>query len=399
MGVEYGYSIDGLIKKAKDSRGNWGKLDSYSAIMESNVARLQAQLGDVLSVSDVRVLEAPDRVVSFSGRLLRDAESAYGALRERFERLGYTPLLQRQGDSEVVIAQQGVVVVRPMQARVNVALFVVTLLSTLITGAFYELAQNLAPEAILQAIVRQPALLLTGAPFALTIMSILFTHEMGHYLVGRRYNAPVSLPYFIPLPILNPFGTLGAVIVQRAPFEDRRSLFDIAVAGPLAGLVLAIPLLVYGLMTSHVGPIVPGSFMEGNSILYLALKYLIFGRILPGGGIDVQLNSVAWAAWGGLLITSFNLLPIGQLDGGHILYSLLGKRAWPVAAGVVVLLVIMGFRWSGWFLWAFMVMIFGIRHPAPLNDLTPMGSRRRLIGLGVLVLFVLIFTPIPLNVI
>jgi membrane-associated protease RseP (regulator of RpoE activity) len=137
--------------------------------------------------------------------------------------------------------------------------------------------------------------------------------------------------------------------------------------------------------------------MEGNSILYLAIKYLIFGRILPGHGLDVSLNPVAWAAWGGLLITSLNLLPIGQLDGGHTLYALLGKRAWPVAFGVVLLLLAMGFVWQGWFLWAVLVLIFGVRHPAPLNDLSPMGLKRTLVGIGVLVLFVLTFTPIPFS--
>jgi len=155
--------------------------------------------------------------------------------------------------------------------------------------------------------------------------------------------------------------------------------------------------LVFGLATSTVGPIQPGGLLEGNSILYLATKYLIFGRILPGNGVDVYLNPVAWAAWGGLLVTSLNLLPIGQLDGGHILYSLLGRRAWPVAMLMVGLLVIMGFFWQGWFVWALLVLAFGVRHPAPLNDLTSMGLRRTILGIGVLVLFVLTFTPIPFS--
>jgi len=373
-------------------------MDSQPMVGESNVSRLQAQLRDILSVNDVQVLEAPDRVVSFRGQLLRDAESAYAVLRERFQALGYTPFLRRQGDSQVVVAQQGVIIPRPTQAWVNVVLFAATLLSTLLTGAFNEVAQMVpTSEMIIPAILRQPTLLLKGLPFSLSLMSILLAHEMGHYLVGRRYNAPVSLPYFIPAPIVGLFGTMGAVIVQRAPFEDRKSLFDIGVAGPLAGLVIALPLLVFGLATSMVGPIQPGGLLEGNSILYLAIKYLIFGRILPGNGVDVYLNPVAWAAWGGLLVTSLNLLPIGQLDGGHILYSLLGRRAWPVAMLMVGLLVVMGFFWQGWFMWAFLVLIFGVRHPAPLNDLTPMGFRRTILGIGILVLFVLTFTPIPFS--
>jgi membrane-associated protease RseP (regulator of RpoE activity) len=373
------------------------KMDGLPIVFEGNVQKLRAQLGDVLSVQDVRVLEGPDRVVSFSGQLLRDAESAYAALRERFRALGYTPLLQRQGDGEVVIAQQGIVVARPSQVWINLALFAATVLATLLTGAINEVGQRMPEAMIVPALLQRPILLLAGLPFSLTLMSILLAHEMGHYIVGRRYNAPVSLPYFIPMPFFGLFGTMGAVIVQRAPFEDRRSLFDIGVAGPLAGLVVALPLLVYGLATSKVGPIPPGSLMEGNSILYLAIKYLIFGRILPGHGLDVSLNPVAWAAWGGLLITSLNLLPIGQLDGGHTLYALLGKRAWPVAFGVVLLLLVMGFVWQGWFLWAVLVLVFGVRHPAPLNDLSPMGLKRTLVGIGVLVLFVLTFTPIPFS--
>jgi membrane-associated protease RseP (regulator of RpoE activity) len=373
------------------------KMDGLPITFEGNIQKLRAQLGDVLTVQDVQVLEAPDRVVSFSGQLLRDAESAYAALRERFRTLGYTPLLRRQGNGEVVIAQQGVVVVRPSQVWINLVLFAATVLATLLTGAISEVGQRVPEAMILPALLQRPILLLTGLPFSLTLMSILLAHEMGHYIVGRRYNAPVSLPYFIPMPFFGLFGTMGAVIVQRAPFEDRRSLFDIGVAGPLAGLVVTLPLLVYGLATSKVGPIPPGSLMEGNSILYLAIKYLIFGKILPGHGLDVSLNPVAWAAWGGLLITSLNLLPIGQLDGGHTLYALLGRRAWPVAFGVVLLLLVMGIVWQGWFLWAILVLVFGVRHPAPLNDLSPMGLGRTLVGIGVLVLFVLTFTPIPFS--
>jgi membrane-associated protease RseP (regulator of RpoE activity) len=374
-------------------------MDSAPIVFESNISKLQMRLSGVLNVKEVKVLEAPDRVVLFSGQLLGDAESAYAALRERFRALGYTPILQRQGEGEVIIAQQGVIVAQPSRVWINVVLFAATVLATLLTGAINEVGQTLPGRMILPALLQQPILLLTGVPFSLTLMSILLCHEMGHYIVGRRYNAPVSLPYFIPMPFFGLFGTMGAVIVQRAPFEDRRSLFDIGVAGPLAGLVVTLPLLVYGLATSKVGPIPPGSLMEGNSILYLAIKYLIFGKVLPGNGLDVSLNAVAWAAWGGLLITSLNLLPVGQLDGGHILYALLGKRAWPVAIGVVFLLLAMGFLWSGWFLWAILILVFGVRHPAPLNDLSPMGFKRALVGVGVLILFVLTFAPIPFSTI
>jgi membrane-associated protease RseP (regulator of RpoE activity) len=371
-------------------------MDVSPVTVESNVSRLQAQLFDVLQVQETQVVQAPDRAVSFTGRLLRGADEAYETLRERFRALGYTAHLQRHGADVVVIAQHGVAAAGPARTWINIALFIATLLATLFTGAVNEMAAMMDdPNQIIPALAQQPVLLLSGLPFALTLMSILLCHEMGHYIVGRRYNAPVSLPYFIPMPLAGLFGTMGAVIVQRAPFENRKSLFDIGVAGPLAGFVVALPLLVYGLATSHVGPITPGGLLEGNSILYWSLKYLIFGRALPGNGVDVYLNSIAWAAWGGLLVTSLNLMPVGQLDGGHILYSLLGKRAWPVAIGVVALLVAMGFLWNGWVIWAGLAWIFGARHPAPLNDVSPLDAKRRLLGLGVMALFILTFTPIP----
>src|SRR5690606_10828231 len=135
-----------------------------------------------------------------------------------------------------------------------------------------------------------------GWPFAASILLILGAHELGHYFAARRHNVPVTLPYFIPMP-LSLFGTLGAFIRLQGPVNNRRALFDVGAAGPLAGLVFALPILFFGLATSDVGPISPGGLFEGNSVLYSALKYLVFGRLLPGGGEDVYLNQVAWAGW------------------------------------------------------------------------------------------------------
>jgi len=269
-----------------------------------------------------------------------------------------------------------------------------------------------------------------GAVFAATLMTILLAHEMGHYVVARRLGIDVSLPYFIPLPYVS-IGTLGAVIRMKAPITRRDALIDVGAAGPLAGLAVAIPLLIWGLATSPLGPpptgaSAAGSFTEGNSLLYIGLKYLVHGRYLPGGGLDVQLGPMGFAAWVGILLTFINLMPIGQLDGGHIATAFFGGRheqraPWLhrglllVGAAVLATLAFeahaagrttgaaMGYGAMAampWAVWA--VLLLGMRrmaggryHP-PVDEepLTP--SRRRLFWL-VVVVFVLVFTPVPMR--
>jgi len=264
--------------------------------------------------------------------------------------------------------------------------------------------------------------------FSATIMTILVFHEMGHYLVARHHGVDASLPYFIPLPPQISLGTMGAIIRMDRPIEDRNKLIDVGAAGPLAGLVVAAPLLIYGLSTSPVGPpSAGGGVIEGNSIAYLALKYLVHGQILPApDGTDVQLNSVAFAAWVGLLITMINLIPIGQLDGGHIAKAYYGERheamsRWlHIILGVVGLLVAtllfleasdygkgagdaIGYGIRGglpWLVWALLLlgmrkMQGGIYHP-PVGDI-PLSRGRRWLVFFMAILFLLIFTPIPLR--
>ena len=181
-----------------------------------------------------------------------------------------------------------------------------------------------------------------GPWFAASLMGILLCHELGHYFVGRRRGVDVSLPYFIPLPPYVTLGTLGAVIKMRSSIRDRNVLFDVGASGPVAGLVVAIPLLVIGLLMSSVGPPEPNSAIEGPSILYALIKLAIFGRWLPGGGDDVQLHPMAFAGWVGLLVTMINLMPIGQLDGGHIARAALGQRHEALSARLHVALLAIG---------------------------------------------------------
>jgi membrane-associated protease RseP (regulator of RpoE activity) len=290
-------------------------------------------------------------------------------------------------------------------------LFALTFVSVLLTGSLGERAIQAQTEAeairlIVLRLFDIPALL-TGLPFAAALLGILGAHEMGHYVVGRLRHAPVSLPYFIPLPPPISFiGTMGAVIVQREPMQDRRTVLEVGIAGPLAGLVVAIPLLFYGLATSDVGPtpaewLKQGYTQEGNSLFYLAAKLLVFGQILPSNGIDVHLNSVAMAAWIGLLVTMLNLLPVGQLDGGHVAIALLGPRAVYLAYVIIGLCVLMGVVFTYfWLVWAGLAFfIVGPRHPAPLDDISGIGRWHKALAIFGLIVFALLLTPAPLTIV
>jgi membrane-associated protease RseP (regulator of RpoE activity) len=265
---------------------------------------------------------------------------------------------------------------------------------------------------------------IAGGPyFAGTLMGILACHEAGHYIVGRLHGVDASLPYFIPLPPYISFGTLGAIISMKKPIEERNTLFDVGAAGPIAGLVVAIPLLVIGLHMSEIGPISTGDNLEGNSILYALLKYAVFGRWLPGDGVDVQLHPMANAAWVGFLVTAINLMPIGQLDGGHIARAAFGDAherwsqrfnlALPVVGVAVGTVMFLDARGSGadfagaltyarsgflpWMIWALLLAVFrhraGEYHP-PVGE-TPLEPKRRVAAIVMLVIFVMIVTPVP----
>lgn len=262
-----------------------------------------------------------------------------------------------------------------------------------------------------------------GPYFAGTLMAILVCHELGHYIVGRRRGLDVSLPYFIPLPPQISLGTLGAVIRMKKPIADRNALFDVGASGPVAGLVVAIPLLVIGLHLSEVGPPPAETSIEGNSILYALLKYAVFGRWLPSEGVDVSLHPMAFAGWVGLLVTAINLMPIGQLDGGHIAKAALGNAherwslrlnlALPAVGAVFGAIMLWAALDAGkglvdalsyashglipWCVWAallaFMRRQSGEYHP-PVGE-SPLDPSRRWRAIAMLVIFTLIVTPVP----
>jgi Zn-dependent protease len=352
----------------------------------TGIARqLRAALDDLFDLHDVTVTGSG--LVRLRGQLLRPADEAHKLATERLRPLGYTPIFRREGKDDLIHAMPRLLEVSPSNRWVGGILFVLTAASMLLVsvGMSWDPRQSLLSN------------LLAALPYVATLLAVLTAHELGHYFVGRRYGVALSLPYFIPLPI-SIFGTMGAVIRLKAPPANRRVLLAMAVAGPLAGLAVGVPLLLFGLRLSELGPLGEYGVLEGNSLLYAAAKFLIFGRLLPGGGLDVQLHPVAFGAWAGLFVTGLNLIPAGQLDGGHIIYTLIGERARylpPIlAAGLAVLGIL---YWPGWFLLAGLLFVLGRVFATPLDDITRLTRPQVALAVAMLVIFLLLFVPIPLT--
>lgn len=264
----------------------------------------------------------------------------------------------------------------------QIVLFALTFVTTLVAGTLLAGANPL----------KNPADLLLGLMFSIPLLSILGVHEMGHYVAARRHGVAVTPPYFIPAPSF--IGTFGAFIKIKSPVPHRNALLDIGAAGPIAGAVIAIPVLLVGLGLSVLKPSAGVAGIPlGESLLFRAATYAVIGDVPKG--FDVVLHPVAFAGWIGLLVTALNLLPSGQLDGGHIAYAVFGSGYAKVARAVPFVLLPMGYLWGGWIIWAVMLFFLGTRHPAPVFAEIPLSRGRRLVGLASGVLFLLCFTPSP----
>ena len=289
---------------------------------------------------------------------------------------------------------------RPRQRLwLHALLFVATLLTTTVVGAHMQLsfARGLPLDPEISMFLywwRNPELLLQGLPFSLTLLTILLAHEFGHYLACVYYGLDASLPYFLPAPTFT--GTLGAFIRIRSPIFSKRALFDVGIAGPIAGFVFLLPALSVGLAFSKIIPGIAhqGSLIFGTPPLLLILERAIFPGIRAA---DIYLHPVARAAWIGIFATALNLLPVGQLDGGHILYALGGEKHRLISRLFIALLVPLGiFYWQGWLLWAGILFFFARKHPS-IYDYSEIGQGRRKLGIFALIMFLLCFTPAPLG--
>lgn len=238
-----------------------------------------------------------------------------------------------------------------------------------------------------------------AAGYSISILAILGVHEMGHYLACRYYGVDASLPYFLPMPFLLT-GTLGAFIRIREQIPGKRELFDIGIAGPIAGFLVAIPVMLIGVALSEVVPIEPGSLWLGEPLLMKAAVLVVHGPLPEGQTIAT--HAVAFAAWFGLLATAINLFPIGQLDGGHISYAVLGPRSTYITIAGVVALVGLSFVSSTWIVWAvltgIMLLAFGPRHPRTMDEDVPLDSTRMWLAAFALFMLIVCFTPVPIEI-
>ena len=234
-----------------------------------------------------------------------------------------------------------------------------------------------------------------GVAYSIAIMSILLSHEMGHYFMTRRYGIPATLPFFIPFPF-SPFGTFGAVIKMKGFITDKRALFDIGVAGPLAGFMVALPFTILGIKWSAIKLISPDMpYIElGDPLLFRILQALLVGELPPG--YDLVLHPFAYAGWVGLFVTALNLLPVGQLDGGHVLYAVFGEKSKWVYMAVILLLALTAIFYNpGWLFLVILLIIFGMRHPRPIDTETGLTRPRKVVAFIILLIFLLSFTPAP----
>jgi membrane-associated protease RseP (regulator of RpoE activity) len=285
---------------------------------------------------------------------------------------------------------------------VNLALFLLTLLTTTMAGADAAGAY-VGFGAPLQSLVNLQA----GLSFSIPLMLILLAHEMGHYTFARRYGVDATLPYFLPAPFPSLFfiGTFGAFIKMRAPARTRRAMFDIGAAGPWAGFIVAMAAMVIGLHLSTVSQLntSSGGIQLGNSIIFWSISRLVLG--VDPNNVNVELHPIAFAGWLGLFVTTLNLLPVGQLDGGHVVYALFGGR-WHrrisrlFAAGCLLMIAVPALLhmpfWYGWGLWFFLVLFLGLGHPATIDAETPIAGPRRWTAWATVALFIITFSPVPI---
>jgi membrane-associated protease RseP (regulator of RpoE activity) len=284
------------------------------------------------------------------------------------------------------------------------SLFSLTVVSTLTVGSEFALsyAQNRepfsGPQGLLEMMftaISHPRILALGIPFSFTLLAILLAHELGHYFACKYYGIDVSYPYFIPAPTL--FGTFGAFIRIRSPITTRRALFDVGFSGPIVGFVLAVPAVAWGIAVSKVVPGVEANapILFGDPPLVRLFISLFHPHASPGW---VLLDPVGRAAWVGLFVTGLNLLPVWQLDGGHIVYSLMSGLHWRISLAVALGLLVLGkYTWPGWYVWGGLLLVLALRfrHPPVFDRWQPLDASRRLWAGVALLMFILCFTPWP----
>jgi len=285
----------------------------------------------------------------------------------------------------------------------NILLFILTAISTFFVGltwsASFENIEQITQGSNFSGSLEMflnPKVINLSIIYAVVLIVILLGHELGHFLTCRYYQIDATLPYFIPAPTL--VGTLGAFIKIKSPITEKYKLFDIGVAGPITGFVLSVPALIWGLSLSKVVPPLPSeqSLVFGEPLLLKVVGSFLFQGV--SDNYDIILHPVAFAGWVGILVTALNLFPVGQLDGGHVFYALLGPRSIKYSRWILLAFIVMGvFFWVGWFVWALLISVLGLKHPRIIDEDIPLSNRRKSIGILVFIIFIFSFIPDPIK--
>jgi membrane-associated protease RseP (regulator of RpoE activity) len=281
---------------------------------------------------------------------------------------------------------------------VNILLFLLTLVFTLVIGIQYHISFHSislpAGSGFFDFLWRHPAAWLWGFSYSFSLLGILLVHELGHFFACRFHRIEATLPFFIPAPTL--IGTFGAFIKIKSPFSSKKALFDVGLAGPLAGFLAALPIIFIGISNSRIveKETLQTGMALGEPLIFKLIAWIVLGP--AAGQHDILVHPMAFAGWFGLLATAFNLFPIGQLDGGHILYALIGKKSYYAGVASIIVLLLLGIKyWPGWLFWALIVILIGLRHP-PLFADEKIDLKRKILAAIALLIFLVSFTPAPL---
>ncbi|MBN2227089.1 MAG: site-2 protease family protein [candidate division Zixibacteria bacterium] len=337
------------------------------------------QLADQFEISAIYTHN--DRLI-FRARPYRELDLAIATVQKRLKSSGFGQ--QVKEDDHGLLISVWELPWHKRIPRLNIILFLATLVTVYFSPFFWNNSFDF---------LTIPGIFGNMTEFTVALMSILLFHEFGHYLAGRRRGVLMSLPYFIPAP--NIAGTFGAIIKSRSPFTNRRDLIEVGAAGPIAGFVVAIIALVIGLQSSQVVAIDGNAVTFGDSLIVRFLAWLVLGP-LPEG-FDYVLTPAAMAGWFGLFVTMINLLPLGQLDGGHILYGLIGRHQHKLGLPMLAVMIALGFWWPGWWIFGALVFLFGIKHPPTGNDAKPLPRSAQILGILALIVFIICFIPVPIK--
>ena len=372
---------------------NWNPFRNENNVTNLDIELLKREVGQRFPFYEVK---SNLNTVAFFCRIDEETlEGNFDSLRKSLSEKGYVPMLRYEKGEHIIYIIQ-----KPKRKEksiwINISLLIATIITTILTGSILNMGHSeIQSVANILDIFSINNLFSGTVFFALPLMSILFVHEMGHYFTSKKHGIKTSLPFFIPIPPILPgfnIGTFGALISSRDPMPNKKALFDVGISGPLAGFIIAIPVTAIGIATSEIVPISDfssGEVILGSSFLFIILSNMI--HTIPEG-FALNMNSTAFAGWVGLLITSINLLPAGQLDGGHIFRAVLGEKQKYVGWIAVFIMI-----FTGWTFFAIIiVLMMGMMHPPPLNDDTDIDMKRKVLFFVALAILILCFIPFPI---